>query len=93
MLTMLRFSLSREIDNLDTSFKEAALLKKLPEFYMLLSMRQVFTVPQGQSIERGKFTTWVPKAFTLAPLATYTAVVGHDFMTADVGDILNHSFV
>jgi hypothetical protein len=91
MLSMLRFSLSREVDNLKTSFREASRLGQLGEFYVLLSMRQVFTVPLNQTIRRGRFMTWLPKAFAIAPLVVLSAVVIHDGLTITIGDWVSPS--
>jgi len=85
ILIMLRFSISREVDNLNTSFTEAETLGQLPEFYVLLAMRQVFTVPASDSINRTPFLMWVPKLFCFAPLLVYIAVVGHDVATSGIG--------
>lgn len=89
ILTILRFCVSREVDNLKTSFVEAERLGRLKDFYVLLAMRQVFTVPASESINRGRFLIWVPKLFCFAPLTVHVAVMLHDFSTLDIGTVLN----
>lgn len=48
ILSLQRFSFSREIKNLNLSFKEAFYHEKLCQFYHLLAMRQVLTIPETQ---------------------------------------------
>ena len=86
---MLRFCISREVDNLKIYFAEARNLKRLTQFYTLLAMRQVFTIPSSRDIRRGWFLVWAPKVFCFGPLIGHTAVTIHDFATADIGSVLN----
>lgn len=87
ILACYRFFLSREIDNLRLSFEEAAKLGKqeLKEFYTLLTMRQVFTVPTTPYIKRSKFLLFAPKLLPWFPFAVHVAVTVHDFLTAFIG--------
>jgi hypothetical protein len=84
ILVMLRLCISREVGNLHISFKKAEGLGRLSEFYNLLAMQQVFTVPPG-TITRDSLLLWVPKLFFSAPLTVHLAVVAHDFATIGIG--------
>jgi hypothetical protein len=89
LLIILRFNISREVDNLRMAFAEAKRLNQLSEFYVLLAMRQVFTVPATDAINRGPFMVWVPKLFCFAPLAVHISVTIHDFVTVGIGHALS----
>jgi len=89
IMVVFRFCVSREVDNIVLSFKAARRLGKSVQFYHLLAMRQVFTVPDDGEIKRGKLLLWVPKAFCFAPLAVHLSVAGHDILTAVVGHQLS----
>ena len=89
ILVMLRFCISREVDNLKISFLEAKSLGQLREFYTLLAMRQVFTIPDSGSINRTPFLVWIPKLFCFVPLVVHIAVMAHDFTTVGVGTALS----
>jgi hypothetical protein len=89
ILVVLRFCISREIGNLKVSFREADRLGRLREFYRLLAMQQVFTVPEGTETRRDPLLLWVPKLFFLAPFVVHASVVGHDFLTSGIGRDLN----
>jgi hypothetical protein len=89
IMVVFRFCVSREVDNIVLSFKAAARLKKSLQFYHLLAMRQVFTVPDDGEIKRGAMLLWVPKAFCFAPLVVHLSVTGHDILTAVVGQQLS----
>lgn len=82
-----RFFLSREIDNLRLSFEEAEKMgiRELREFYILLAMRQVFTVPQTGYITRSWFLVSAPKLLTWCPLVVYFSITIHDFLTSGIG--------
>jgi hypothetical protein len=77
LLSVYQFALSRELDNLSISFREA----ESREFYLLLAMRQVFTVPQSGFVPKTAFLRHAPKAVLAFPLITYASVVGHDWWT------------
>jgi len=80
-----RFCISRESDNLRLSFTEAKKLGKHQEFYNLLAMRQVFTVPQTKFIKRTRFLVITPKLICWLPLTVHLAVTLHDLWTAWIG--------
>ncbi len=83
ILASYRFFLSREVDNLRISFTEAkaAGVHKLDEFYKLLAMRQVFTVPTGTFVTRGSFLRVAPKVITWLPFAVLIAIIANDVHT------------
>jgi len=89
ILGSLRFCLSRELENLHLSFEEAKKLGKLDEFYSLLAMKQVFTIPRTKYIRRTRFLVLAPKAVSLLPLVVYALVAWNDFSTSSIGDFLN----
>ena len=71
VLVCYRFFLTREVDNLRLSFEEARRIGKaeLEEFYKLLAMRQVFTVPLTPNIRRTRFLVFTPKLICWFPVA------------------------
>jgi hypothetical protein len=83
ILSCYRFFLSREVDNLRVSFAEAedGGTHILDEYYRLLAMRQVFTVPMGEHVKRSFFLRVVPKAIAWLPLTVLLAVIGNDLHT------------
>jgi hypothetical protein len=89
ILGCFRFFLSREVDNLHISFDEAKRLGKLPEFYTLLAMRQVFTVPDTQQITRSKFLLYTPKVICWFPLVVHIVVTWNDIKTGNIGNLLS----
>jgi hypothetical protein len=79
ILLMMRFSLSREIKNLNVSFREAVQHNQLCHFYHALAMRQVFTVPQ---MKGEKQNWWLSKASRLVfilPVFVFGLGVGYDW--------------
>jgi hypothetical protein len=88
ILTCYRFFLSRELDNLQISFRAARSLGnwELKKFYQLLSMRQVFTIPttefSGEGLFSSLFRKVVAKLITWIPLLLVLAVVQNDRKTA-----------
>lgn len=89
ILLLLSFSLRREIENLRVSFQHVAKEGHLHEFYVLLSMRQVFTVPRTDTVERTRFISIVPKLITLLPFVVHLAIVWHDIRTNGVGQAID----
>jgi len=87
-LIMLRLCLSREVGNLRLSFAEAKTMGRLAEFYKLLAMQQVFTVPRG-TVKRDLLFTWVPRVFFVMPTVVHAAVVVHDLATLEIGQLLS----
>jgi hypothetical protein len=93
MLVCYRFFLTREVDNLRLSFDEARRLGKgeLEEFYKLLAMRQVFTVPLTRYVNRTRFLQDMPKLICWFPLLAYILVTANDISTAWIGHELQYS--
>lgn len=91
ILACYRFFLTREVNNLRMSFEEASSIGKreLAEFYKLLAMRQVFTVPTTIGIRRSRFLLVTPKMICWAPLMIHIAVLENDLETAWIGLGLN----
>jgi hypothetical protein len=87
ILTCYRFFLSREVDNLRLSFEEAKRLGsgELEKFYILLAMRQVFTIPTSTHIKRTRFLVIAPKLITWSPLIVYLLVTVNDWRTQGIG--------
>jgi hypothetical protein len=85
ILTCLRFCLTREIDNLRLAFAEARRIGKLDEFYQLLAMRQVFTVPPNSSIKRTRLLIYVPKLIPWFSVLVYLVLVFNDAHTGPIG--------
>lgn len=85
ILGCFRFCISREVDNLRLSFHEAHRLERMQEFYNLLAMRQVFTVPHTPYINRTLFLKITPKLICWFPLLVHLSVTLNDFLTAWIG--------
>ncbi len=83
LLGVYQLAVSREIDNLAISFREAKGRER--QLYLLLAMRQVFTIPQSAFIKKGFFLRHAPKAILLLPVLAQGSVVGHDWWTSVVG--------
>ena len=94
ILVCLRFCLSREVNNLRLSFDVArqTSILELREFYTLLAMRQVFTVPQTAYITRSKFLKITPKLIAWLSVAVYFAVAFNDATTGWVSRELSADF-
>ena len=61
---------------------------KLQEFYKLLAMRQVFTVPSSPYISRSRFLTLTPKAINWFPVVILMAIIFNDLQTKFIGNEL-----
>jgi len=85
LLSIYRFALSRELDNIRIGFLEAEALGQLKEFYTLLAMHQVFTVPWTPGKEPSRFLLFAPKCVCVLPLLVQFSIVAHDASTYDVG--------
>jgi hypothetical protein len=85
ILIMYRFSLAREIANVKAGFDKAIEVKHVPEFYELLSLHQVLTVPRSIHVRRTWFSKAAPKVIWTLPLILQSIVVGHDLFTLDIG--------
>ncbi len=79
ILSLLRFSQSREIKNLNLSFKEAFRHNKLCNFYHLLAMHQVFTVPHMEGEIRNKILSMLAKWVYFLPVIVICFGVGYDY--------------
>ena len=82
LLLLIRTSLSREIKNLNYSFKKAYEAKRLDEFYDALAMRQLFTVPHMKGEKRNHFLSKTPYVVCLFPAFVYLILVAYDVFTA-----------
>jgi branched-subunit amino acid transport protein len=89
LLIMFRFSLIRELDNLEISFKEAIRADQLPTLYKLLAMRQVLTIPPTEGKEKVAIAMSIPKVLSFLPWAVLTAILGHDIATYEVGSAIS----
>jgi hypothetical protein len=90
LLVWYRLSLAREVDNLELYFAEMKGRAEEREFYNLLAMRQVFTVPRTGKRERTKFLLWAPKLICWLPVALHCSVLGYDLgHTPGIANALN----
>jgi hypothetical protein len=86
ILTLFRFCITRELDNVKLSFQVAKKRTALWEFYHLLAMRQVLTIPPME-IER-KFKLWsfiiatIPKLICFLPFVIYAFLTWNDVRTS-----------
>ena len=85
LLLLFRFSLGRELDNLNLSFEQAKKDKELPTFYNLLAMRQVLTVPPTAGRESVTLMMIIPKLLSFLPFIVLSVVIAHDLRTYDIG--------
>jgi hypothetical protein len=90
ILTCLRFCLTREIDNLRLALSEARRIGRLEEFYQLIAMRQVFTVPPNEFINRSRFLVYTPKVIPWFSVLVYLVVVFNDFQSRELGKQIQH---
>jgi hypothetical protein len=88
ILLLLRYALSREVENVRLGFDEAEKLGQRLDFYKLLAMRQVFTVPPAPGVRIGRLTTLAPKAVCVLPLLACVAVGWHDLDTREIARML-----
>jgi hypothetical protein len=64
--------------------------RRLREFYNLLAMRQVFTVPNTGHIKRTPLLQWTPKLICWLPVILHCSVTGYDLLnTPGIGNTLN----
>jgi hypothetical protein len=78
ILILMRYSLSREIKNLNVSFKEACEHNRLCEFYHSLAMRQVLTIPKMKGEEQNEFLAILPSYSCKLPAIIFTFGVIYD---------------
>lgn len=88
VLLLMRYSLSREIKNLNISFREAVHHNQLPPFYHALAMRQVFTMPHMKGEARNRVLATAPKFICILPAVILTLGVGYDYYTV----VIKHLF-
>jgi hypothetical protein len=81
LLLLTRASLSREIKNLNYSFKKASQANKLDEFYHALAMRQLFTIPHMKGAKRNRFLSKAPYVVCLFPAIIFWSLVVYDLYT------------
>ncbi|MBV9925849.1 MAG: hypothetical protein JOZ96_12595 [Acidobacteria bacterium] len=81
LLLMMRTSLSREIKNLNYSFKKATEANRLDEFYHALGMRQLFTIPHMRGEKRNRILSKAPYAVCLLPVLVYLSLAAYDGFT------------
>jgi hypothetical protein len=81
VLVMLRFSLSREIKNLNFVFNEAVVHGQLPDFYYELSMHQVLTIPEMRGEKRNRKLELAPQIVCLFPAIVYMLGILYDYVT------------
>jgi hypothetical protein len=89
ILIMYRFCLTREVENIRIAHEEAQRFGQLREFYTVLSMRQVFTIPPSKTIKRDRLLLWTPKTICTAPLIIHCVVTGHDLYTSNIGQLID----
>jgi len=92
ILTLYRFFLARELENLGLSFNEAKSMgfAELYKFYTLLMMRQVFTIPQSDNKSPSYFRQHVPKMLTWLPVLILVLIVVDDLSTFSIGTDINN---
>jgi hypothetical protein len=81
ILVLLRFSLSREIKNLNFTFDEAVTHNHLYEFYYELAMHQVFTIPKMRKEKRNRLLAIAPRIVCLLPAVVYSLGTAYDYYT------------
>jgi hypothetical protein len=80
-LLLMRYSLSREIKNLNVSLREAVHHDKLPAFYHALAMRQVFTVPHMKGEKRNRWLASAPRVICILPACVFFLGVFYDYFS------------
>ena len=87
---MYRFCLIREVENLHIAKSAAQHEKQLPQFYNVLSMRQVFTIPpSGTETDHGRALDLLPKLICALPVVVQLTVTSHDIITTGIGNLIN----
>lgn len=93
ILFLLRFSLSREIKNLNILFREAFRHDKLCDFYHSLAMQQVFTVPEMKGESKNTLLNIASKIVYFMPSAAILFAVAYDIYTAFEFSLFNFDTV
>lgn len=81
ILVLLRFSLSREIKNLNFVFDESVTHNCEHESYYELAMLQVFTIPEMRGEKRNRLLSIAPRIVCLLPALVYLFGVAYDYYT------------
>lgn len=84
ILLILCFSLSREIRNLNIVFDEARKRLELSKIYMILSMKQVLTIPRNPLVNPSftyKIQSFLPKIILILPAIVQILLCIEDFAT------------
>jgi hypothetical protein len=90
LLLMYRYSLAREVENLRIAREQAGYFKQYKEFYLVLAMQQVFTIPPSETRARTKLNLWIPRLISALPFAVLLAVTVHDIITTgSIGNLLS----
>lgn len=93
ILLLMRYSLSREIKNLNVSLREAVYHGELSAFYHALAMRQVFTVPEMKGEKKNKWLAFSPRVICLLPAVVFLGGVGYDYYSTFVIPIYSYQTV
>ncbi len=92
LLFMYRYSLGREVENLRIARQQASYFKQRKEFYLVLAMQQVFTIPPSETRTRSTFTPWILRLISALPLTVLLAVTVHDVITTGrIGNVLSRA--
>jgi len=89
VLFMFDYCARQESQNLTVSFNRAMEGRELMEFYDLLAMHQLLTVPLRAEGERRERSAVFPKVICLLPFIVQAVVVSHDFYTNPTGNALD----
>jgi len=87
IMGMMLYCLEREVHNLRLSFSSLA-GAELRQFYTLLAMRQVFTIPPTSGTGAPHVLSAVPKLLWLMPLAIHILVTANDYSGQWIYDAL-----
>jgi hypothetical protein len=90
ILVMYRFCLIREVDNLRIAKQAAEHENQLREFYNVLAMRQVFTIPPSDTkTTYSKTLDRLPKLICALPVLVQLTVTSHDIWTFRLGNSIS----
>jgi hypothetical protein len=90
LLFMYGSSLGREVENLRIARSQAGYFQQHKEFYLVLAMQQVFTIPPSETRERREINLWILRLISTLPLTVLLAVTVHDFITSvSIGNLLS----
>jgi hypothetical protein len=95
LLTIMHFTLCRELENLKYVFQAAEESKtdgdKIDLFacYELLAMQQVLTIPHSKQRLAAWHLRWIPNVFLLFPFAIEFLILGNDWHTRGIGNAIS----